>query len=379
MILVTSQYDTLFESVEIPRGVRCVMPPGTDGGIRRMHAELGLAAPRVSRLGHYTRPYCGQDLDGKRLLAWRGTGVGDQLVFAGLLGILKRRWPSCEISFAVDGQRYDWLWHQAENLPFTARRLPIPFDAWKRHDYHLIGLGLVEDDHEPDQPDIWTGHLQFAGLDPATVPAGERLPVVPICDRDRCDAHDRLDELGIGAGRRVVVWQVASSTPVRSYAPRETAVALRRLARELPNDCAIIASGTRRAGGAYEAAQRVRGVHWIDSWPIRSVFALVERAACVVAPDSCLGHAAGGLAVPCVSLWSSFLPADRVATYASHRPIVGEIECSPCRHHEKGSRLHGCPLAGKRNRGVWCAGLRRIEPEKIVAKVMEVMENVSGT
>jgi hypothetical protein len=95
---------------------------------------------------------------------------------------------------------------------------------------------------------------------------------------------------------------------------------------------------------------------------------------CIVCPDSVLGHIAAAFpALPVVSLWSSFRPADRVEPYRNHRPIYHPIQCSPCRAHEQtGDPRHyrGCPLTGCND---YCAGLRNISHYRIVSAVKEVI------
>jgi ADP-heptose:LPS heptosyltransferase len=102
-----------------------------------------------------------------------------------------------------------------------------------------------------------------------------------------------------------------------------------------------------------------------------------SQRACIVCLDSVLGHIAAAFpALPVVSLWSSFRPADRVEPYSNHRPIYNPIQCSPCRAHEQtGDPRHyrGCPLTGCND---YCAGLRNIEPSRILTAVQDAIEVV---
>jgi hypothetical protein len=91
---------------------------------------------------------------------------------------------------------------------------------------------------------------------------------------------------------------------------------------------------------------------------------------CIVCPDSVLGHIAAAYPeIPVISLWSSFSPADRIASYTNHKPIYNAIKCSPCRAHEQTGNpkdYRGCPHTSCND---YCAGLRTIAPDLIVSAV----------
>jgi len=354
---------------EIPANTRVVLPEGAVPELARALGDHG-RHPRVSALGHYLRPYHGQDLNGKRLFAWRGFGIGDQMVFGGLLRILKDRHPTAEIDFCVWPPLLRALWSgkMALPLPFGVVQEPLTFEEWNAYDYHLHGEGLCEADREPDQPDIWTGHLLFAGLDPETVSDGERQPVVPLRRRDHCTAlRWRTRHVG-KIYEPFVLWQLGSSTPIRSYRPDRTEKALRLLSERLP-EVKIVVTGHRSHFRQY-GVPALPNLVSAEGLALRTVMGLCAQAACLVGPDSCLGHVAAAFRVPCVSLWSSFLPTDRVGSYRNHRPLVGEIECSPCRQHEKGQTAQGCPRAYEDETVCrYCDGLARIAPEQIVDAV----------
>jgi hypothetical protein len=366
----------------IPAGARAVVPDWTLRGLiescRRQNEH-----PRVSGMGHYRRPYFGHNLDGKRLLMWRGCGIGDQLVWAGLAAILKDRFPRAEIVNYCYPLHCRELWAGAApgSLSFEPREEPIPFEDWRDFDYHLVGEDLCEADQERDQPDIWTGHLLAAGLDPKTVPAEQCRPLVSIRTEDvRGAAHWlgsrglRTDPWGhLAGGRPLILWQLAASSPIRSWRPDLSLAALTLLCRDLPG-AVVAVTGRTEDLGAYPLPE-ADNLWCATGLPIRTVFALADTAACIVAPDSCLGHAAAALGRPCVSLWGSFLPGDRVGTYPTHRPLVGRTACSPCRTHEKSAATQGCPRCQSGERTVpYCEALAQIDPEAVVRQVKEIVQ-----
>lgn len=375
MRLICSPVDSNYAGImRIPAHTRVVLPD---------HAAIDLLrrvpATRISGLGNYTRHYCGQDLAGRHLLAWRGVGIGDQIVFAGILKILKTRWPTCQIDYYMHPYVWDTLWRGVPDLPFTPWPAPIHWDDWRANHYHYIGEALNEDDQEPDQPCVWDGHLAAAGIDPASIDPAHKRPVVPITDADRAAAAEWLQTHCIPPADRLpdrplILWQWASSTPVRTVHPTVQRVMLETLAREFPG-AAIVVLGTRRQADGILAPPAPQITVETDL-ALRTAFALVARADCLVCPDSSLGHVAGGLAIPCVSLWSSFHPDDRVRYYPTHRPLYQGIPCSPCRVHETSPTEKGCPLVtAAAPWGPYCAGLAQIQPDQVVRQVKECLEN----
>jgi hypothetical protein len=377
--LISSELDLNYAGqAPVPAGLRVVIP---DSAVQSLvHACRKVDShPRISGLGHYRRPYFGQDLAGKSLFMWRGCGVGDQLVWGGLAAILKRLFPTARIVNYSHPTFHRELWEGVRSLPFEARPEPVDFETWKSFDYHLLGEDLVESDREPDQPDVWSGHLMAAGIAGERVPADLRRPCVPVTPEDRALADRWLRERGIRTDafhrpdRPLVLWQLAASSPVRSYRPDLTRAALARLCRELPG-AAVAVTGRDADLGTYRLPE-ADNLWCAMGLPIRAVFALLDVAACTVAPDSCLGHAAGGLRRPCVSLWGSFLPGDRAGTYAEHRPLTGRTACSPCRHHETSALAAGCPRVATGEAQVpCCEALAQITPESIVDAVKEIVQ-----
>jgi ADP-heptose:LPS heptosyltransferase len=325
----------------------------------------------ASGLGHYTRRYCGQDLAGKRLLVWRGHGIGDQLMAAGLAALIARYRPGGEILYLGHPLTGHTLWHSVAGLPFTPVAEPLPFAEWLACDYHLILEDMCEADRQPDQPNTWRATVWAAGLD--GVPDREMLPFIALTDADRerwAAAVRATPELAgpLRAGRPLVVWGLAASSRIRSLAPAETRAAIEAVSA-LPSRPVVAAIGLAEQVEEHTSqAGRAPGVAYLNL-PCRAVFAAVEQAACTVSADSMLGHAAAGLGRPCVSLWSSFHPEDRVATYPTHRPIYQPLSCSPCRLHEGVVGHSGCPLFP----GEYCRGLRAIPPARIARAVAEVI------
>jgi ADP-heptose:LPS heptosyltransferase len=357
----------------IPPDTRVVVP---DEAARQMEAG-GFPGLRVSGIGCYTRHYCGQDLTGKRLIAVRGDGIGDQLVVSGILAMLKRRYPTSRIAFPVDPRLWE-AWGKGEpDAPWRGLFDIVPpamhlETMWLAADYHLLFVDMVESCREPDQPGIWEAHCLAAGI--GLRAEAEMRPVSIATAKARNAVARWLHMAGIDPARKLVVWQLAASSPVRSMGPVPTRAALAALVAALP-DCAVVATCAPWETATYQAALPP-GVALCDSPRFYPKVGLVERAALLVAPDSSLGHVAAGLArpTPTVSLWCSFRPEDRVSHYPNHRPIEGQCPYGrgPCRRHEATSPARGCP---ETDCGDTCAGLDGIGPERIVEAARDALAN----
>jgi hypothetical protein len=224
---VTCASPSAYEDTErlLPAGVPVVLPLYAAASLAGVLQAAGKPAARVSQMGHYTRPYCGQDLAGKRLLAWRGCGVGDQLVFAGCLAYLATRYPSARLDLVCDPRIAGGIWAGAENLPFNVLAEPITLAAWDAYDYHWICNGHCDGDHEPNQPDIWSGHLRSIGHDNA--PASARFPLLPQSAAWTARAREFAEDIG-ALPRAPRTWARRQAWPSTAIPPPHPMASLRR-------------------------------------------------------------------------------------------------------------------------------------------------------
>lgn len=343
-------------------------------------AEWFNAAPdgvRISTLKSFERPYFGHDLAGKSLWISRGCGFGDQLVLSGILREIKRRWPSCRLVFSTHTSASllfgsDEPDSEAAQL-FTFGPDVLPFDEWAAYDFHKPVEEIIELDREPDQTDIWTTHFRFFGLPNAARDPAACRPVNIVTQKARdlataflATTRDQRPET-----RDLILYQLSATSPIRSQSPARVTECLAAIRDAFP-DHAVIAIGGR------EQAHIVIPdgvINCVGQHP-RVMVGLIERAAAIVCPDSCVNHIAAGLddrSPPVVSLWSSFDPARRIATYPNQFPIYNRLPCSPCFMHEVAYPPLGCPMY----RG-HCRGLDAIPPAHIIARLREALAARSG-
>lgn len=373
--------DTVLGRDPIRAGTPIVVPAYGALHLAKQMRDLDLPQPRVSRMGYYERPYCGQDLAGGSLLAWRGAGIGDQLIVAGILQQLHALYPAARLGLMCDPNVVRALYRGAENLPFAFVPEPVTLSDWQAWDYHWVAEGYCDGNFEPDQTDVWDGFLGAIGLAQA-VPAEARRVYVPESsawtDRAERFLASTLDMCG-RRGAPVILWQLAASTPMRSLAPAHTVECLQALTAAMP-EAAIVLTGHATEFEAYAEACALPGIAGTTrGLRLQEVFALVRRADVVVCPDSCLGHVAAAYERPCVCYWCPFPARSRATYYRRHVAIEPDVlpACAPCWAHEVGpvSLQRGCPLTESDPTAVkWCKGLAAIRPEAIVQAVKQEID-----
>jgi ADP-heptose:LPS heptosyltransferase len=363
-------------------------------------AGIVSAAPRLIRVvadaAPYIRHWRAQDLTGKRLLIYRCLGMGDEFMAARFAAVAKDRWPTAQIALAIFDAHHS-LW-SASDLPFTLSGAYIPLPVWQSADFHVAGEHWWENNAMADQPSAWQMMQDATGL---TLQPDEQVPYIPTpsatCLQSVRDfLADWLPSSPVGRaclpGAPIILWQLAATSNIRSYPPERTEAALRLLLAQ--SNANIILAGHPMQIAAYTIPEspRIRvysaGIEGLiaichllselptancqlptDSLPTANCQPPTAHS-CIVCPDSVLGHIAAAYPeIPVISLWSSFSPADRIASYTNHKPIYNAIKCSPCRAHEQTGNpkdYRGCPHTSCND---YCAGLRTIAPARIASVV----------
>jgi heptosyltransferase I len=205
---------------------------------------------------------------------------------------------------ALRGRRFDVLLHMQVSaranlvaaLVRAGRR--IGFDPDRAREGHGLVVGeripAVPFQHQAEA--LWA----FAGALGAEVQAGDRPP--PIRDADRAFARQHQPEAG-----RAVLISPCSSHSRRNWLPERYARVADWIAGQ--GRPVILVGGPseaeRRMGAAIEAAATRSPVNLISRDTLGQALAMLERAACLVAPDSGPVHFAAALGTPVVGLYAS--------------------------------------------------------------------------
>lgn len=105
----------------------------------------------------------------------------------------------------------------------------------------------------------------------------------------------------------------------------------------------------------------------------RESAAIMATCDCVITPDSAALHLASALNIPCVALFAAFDPATRVTSDKCF-VLRGVGECVGCSFHSCGfdqwPEGKVCYKVGQ------CIPLAQIQPERIGAKVMQLVSSL---
>ena len=106
--------------IDFQRGHKYVLAEDAESQYRSTVGEcMGLSYP----IEMAYRPYQGQDLNNKSILAFRTGGIGDLMFLNPVLRYIKKRYPTCTIKAASGCKQ------PLENLPEISELYDMPFDA----------------------------------------------------------------------------------------------------------------------------------------------------------------------------------------------------------------------------------------------------------
>lgn len=312
----------------------------------------------------YERRYAGQPLDGRRLAIYRENAFGDGLFVTALTRYVKERHPECEIDVhSVPALRDVWV----HNSDVRFAGIPLSFEALKSADYHLLLEGMIENDSEPEQQNVYDSLFDFAGIPHFHVPDESKRPHIQWGPGD----EDAMRQWKSMKPWKYVLWHVTPSSAIRMYPPELQSQAIEMIAET--HDVVLV--------GKQENSPRVLIDHprvhdWTQrtgNW--RALLPMIREASCVVAPDSSVMHATAAFPdVPLVGLWGPFASQDRAKYYANHIGVDAHRLCpySPCRPQRNEFPRHKCASAinysGPDEQ--WCCALSGISFERIAAAVV---------
>ena len=324
----------------------------------------------ISNIDSFERRYSGQNLNGKRVCIVRYLGIGDMLIVAGLAHYLRTLYPDVMIhGYTGTGYSRD-AWSGSPDWDSdSAMPLPIPLDALKQYDYHIFYDGMIECNKEYDQENAYDDMFAFVGLH--DVPSEFKRPYIGTMQSDM----DFVESADLDLSKKYLVYQVSSSTPVRSYHPNLGAEFVRKFAKAHPDWTVYVTGEIPSPEMASAIADNVVDLCGkIKNW--RHIIPLIAGASCVVTPDTGMGHIAAAFSdVPTVSLWGSFSHASRAKYYANHHPIEPKGVCphAPCWTHGNEIPRNLCKnCAGYSDQSTHCGVINSIDPDDLVAKVEEV-------
>lgn len=329
---------------------------------------------------HKIKPYYKGRSAGGATAVYRAGAIGDAVIATAFVNYLVQ-----ESGGVVD------VYAPARNLPLYAGLgaklypLPCTLEAWESYDSHLptddLFSGQVGDTKLGTGPgNCYKRIYEWMGVWDEKTMAKYCKPMLHLVEPD----HEELKAMGKWPlPDPYFAYHVSSSGPTRTYPPKMGQDAVMALLEAYPQHHAVII-GLDNSNNFRVDHPRVIDL-FNTTKAIRSLFPVVANADFVVAPDSSVNHIAAGLNTPCVSLWGSYDPQDRMTYYPLNVSVFKPDVCphAPCRPHA-GLPQAKCKDASNKTAKtqMWCNALRNITAEDIVLasnKAMELENNKGDT
>lgn len=294
------------------------------------------------------------------ILVTRGMGgIGDILMMTPGLAALKGLHPEKDVHFAVPRSLQCVL----QGFPGVTV-LDIDGNVFHQEDYgswfnltecpatriESLTLPYVR----ANRIDVYAGAM---GLDSETIAAGKKLPWYQVTGQERAAASQFMADRSPG-GRAVVGVHLFATDDYKDYGKNP------ELVRMLAQKYFVLLFHDRPIEG-YDFANVAK----VERAALRDAFALLEKCAICIGPDSSFLHAAAALSIPFVAL---FGPTSG-KVFARYYPKVtvvcseGCCEKEPCWRNQSEACLRtGCSKSE-------C--LQRIEPEDILRTAEDVLLN----
>ena len=305
----------------------------------------------------------------KSICLLRLSALGDVCHCIPMMRALQRRWPAAQISWiigraehrlvaampdiefllfdkrggaaaradlrrALKGQRFDVLLHAQVSL--RANLLALIIRADRRIGFDRArgreGHSFVINQRIPAEPFQHQAEalLEFARALDAEPLAEDRAPPVAKADREFARKHQP-------EARRAVLISPCSSHPGRNWSAAGYAAVADWVMRSLGRPVVLIGGPSpieRAMGEAIVAVMRETPLNLIGQDTLGQALAMLERAACLVAPDSGPVHFAAALGTPVVGLYA--------ATWSRRSGPLGSLEHCVDRFPEAARRFARC-------------------------------------
>jgi len=285
------------------------------------------------------KPYLGQPVDEKTIVAFRTGGIGDLLFIQPNLSYLKEKYPDCYIKFAC-GPQYQSM---VENWDCVDEMLDLPFLASHLYGaYHMLFEGVIERCKEAQTSNAYNLFSRWLGLDlddKLLLPRQEpKEHLVKKC-------REILSSWGVKE-KGFIVMQLKASSPIRTPNVKFWIKLINHLTKRGFN--IMLTDNPRQEKQLDIFIKKLEDKDKVfnfckESKSLDYTIALTKLSQGTIGTDSALGHIAASMDIPCFGLYGPFPGHIRLKTYPKAEWIDAEKHCAPC-------YLHGqkpCPQAGK--------------------------------
>lgn len=370
MVILSSPVTAKFEGTSLLPFCRYVLTQAQARQVEAAFNGTSLSPSDLSNFNSYERRYGGTPLGRKKIVIYRHTAFGDQLMMTGLVAYLKDQNPETYILY-VCGEKAACVW---DNNPCADVAIgAMPFETVTKGNvgekiemYHLFYENMLECDSQPEQNNAYDNMFAFGGM--SDVPDKWKRPHIYLGGTDKqfgqawsqlCNAEHVGD---------YIVYHWGSENPVRTY-PTDLA---EKFFKAWKHTKIVVVGVTKDP-----IPQLPHVIDLTNKTPqFRQLIPVLRESKGIVCPDSSIGHLAAAFPDDCrvVSLWGPFHPNDRAKYYTNHTTILGDCPHGPCRTHQFKPPHTLCKDVGAEYmRQENCSALATIKPDQIIEELNKLI------
>lgn len=319
---------------------------------------------------------------GKRVLFWRGCGLGDELMLSAVVRYFREVLHAEPYIMCPAMHRPIWghdLEH-SDSISSHPALMPIHLDAvWRAagrpfFDYAFFLESVTEWDADQEQENVYDRMYRLCGIDPFKVSAKYKRPYIDLTDHDRAEFGSwkkQLAEIGLNLAGGYIVVQMGPKNPIRDLPEKKSLEVLDAL-----SGCGlqvVVVDDKPLVGPISAAMSTFPGFYSLCGMipHIRHLFSLVNQAKLVVGPDSFVLHVAAGLDIPSISFFGPVSPESRSKYYPNHHAVWHHELCphAPC-FSFNGFPANKCPKGKEQKSCEVFEGVTGSELRWLVAQVV---------
>jgi ADP-heptose:LPS heptosyltransferase len=286
--------------------------------------------PSDKKFHELYKPYNGQDLTNKTLLAWRTGGIGDIIFIQPCLIFLKKKYPTCKIWFACSSNYISML----HGCDYIDDIFGFPYQVSKilSADYHCTFEGVIERCKEAETLNAYKLFAKWMGLE---IPDNELRPILYTKKNNDKYVKRMMSKLDIPENNFIYL-QPKASVLLRSPGIKHWLLVIAEL---LLNKKIVVFNHEPHEHDLLEAALRKHikpdGMKYVRifskySTNISIAMSLMKYAKLVIAPDSSSIHLAAALGKQCYGIYAPFPGEIRMSTYKKCKWTTPEIVLGLC-------------------------------------------------
>jgi ADP-heptose:LPS heptosyltransferase len=314
------------------------------------------------------RPWTSVSCKDPKFLFMRAGGYGDLVLLTPVLREVKRRWPQSHVAVCTMVNYALVL----ANLPFVDEIIPYPclkakadeFDSWTFFE------NSIERNPRARELNMTELFAEIVGLE---VGNANLKPSYAVKATEAIWANEAYPRVN---GTRRICIQVGASALNRVFPQAQLGEVCRQMISKGWEVFLLGAKGEIQLPEA-NCPALLRNLANADL-TFRQSCAVLNTADGFIGGDSALIHVAGALGIPAVGLYGSFPWQLRTIHCPTTFSIQGDFKnpACPCMHHVNAARRNHFPENCPSRATGQCEVLASIKPERIVAKIEQIMRTL---